>query len=52
MGGVEEEITPRTFRVDDEKEDAEDGNTLFPNPVVEDDSDDDADIPESARMCV
>ena len=40
-----EEITPRTCRDDDEKE-TEDG-TLFPNPVVVDDSDedDDADIP-------
>ena len=50
---VEEEITPRTCRDDDEKE-TEDG-TLFPNPVVvvdDSDEDDDADIPESARMCV
>ena len=57
---MEEEITPRTCRDDDEKE-TEDG-TLFPNPVDDDDSDDDdddsddddddADIPESARMCV
>ena len=50
---MEEEITPRTCRDDDEKE-TEDG-TLFPNPVVvadDSDDDDDADIPESARMCV
>ena len=49
---VEEEITPRTCRDDDEKE-TEDG-TLFPTDDDSDDSDDDdeADIPESARMCV
>jgi hypothetical protein len=50
LGEVEEEITPRTCRDEVEKE-TEDG-TLFP-PVIDDDSDDDdADIPESARMCV
>ena len=50
---VEEEITPRTICRDDDEKATEDG-TLFPNPVVVDDSDedDDADIPESARMCV
>ena len=48
---VEEEITPRTCRDDDEKE-TEDG-TLFPTDDSDDsDDDDDADIPESARMCV
>jgi len=48
---VEEEITPRTCRDDDEKE-TEDG-TLFPIDDSDDsDDDDEADIPESARMCV
>ncbi len=48
---VEEEITPRTCRDDDEKE-TEDG-TLFPTDDSDDsDDDDEADIPESARMCV
>ena len=50
---VEEEITPRTCRDDDEKE-TEDG-TLFPrddSDDSDDDDDDEADIPESARMCV
>ena len=48
---VEEEITPRTCRDDDEKE-IEDG-TLFPTDDSDDsDDDDEADIPESARMCV
>ena len=48
---VEEEITPRTCRDDDEKE-TEDG-TLFPMDDSDDsDDDDEADIPESARMCV
>ena len=45
---MEEEITPRTCRDDDEKE-TEDG-TLF--PTDDSDDDDEADIPESARMCV
>ena len=48
---MEEEITPRTCRDDDEKE-TEDG-TLFPIDDSDDsDDDDEADIPESARMCV
>ena len=48
---MEEEITPRTCRDDDEKE-TEDG-TLFPTDDSDDsDDDDEADIPESARMCV
>ena len=48
---VEEEITPRTCRDDDEKE-TEDG-TLFPIDDSDDsDDDDEADIPESARTCV
>jgi hypothetical protein len=48
---VEEEITPRTCRDDDEKE-TEDG-TLFPIDDSDDsDDDDEADIPENARMCV
>ena len=48
---MEEEITPRTCRDDDEKE-TEDG-TLFPMDDSDDsDDDDEADIPESARMCV
>ena len=48
---VEEEITPRTCRDDDEKE-TEDG-TIFPIDDSDDsDDDDEADIPESARMCV
>ena len=50
---MEEEITPRTCRDDDEKE-TEDG-TLFPtddSDDSDDDDDDEADIPESARMCV
>ena len=51
MEVVEEEITPRTCRDDDEKE-TEDG-TLFPTDDSDDsDDDDEADIPESARMCV
>ena len=51
MEVVEEEITPRTCRDDDEKE-TEDG-TLFPIDDSDDsDDDDEADIPESARMCV
>ena len=51
MEAVEEEITPRTCRDDDEKE-TEDG-TLFPTDDSDDsDDDDEADIPESARMCV
>ena len=46
---MEEEITPRTCRDDDEKDKDE---TLFPIDDSDDSDDDDADIPESARMCV
>ena len=48
---VEEEITPRTICRDDDEKETEDG-TLFPMDDSDDSDDDEADIPESARMCV
>lgn len=47
---VEEEITPRTICRDDDEKETEDG-TLFPRDDS-DDEEEEADIPESARMCV